>query len=118
MSDSTLGPSTSPLEYLAAAERELAADNPLEGSRLLWKASEATFQRLARAHRLDSDNLSVLARALDKKEGRNMYYLGALGTARFLKYNAEVDAMEPYELDFAHLAIRPFIVECNDDAKS
>lgn len=114
MNESTV--ELSPLEYLAAAERELAADNPLEGSRLLWKASEATFHRLARLHHLDSDNLSTLARALDRKEDRNMYYLGALCTARALRYNAEDDAMEQFELDFAHLAIRPFILECNDDA--
>lgn len=116
MSQSTVKPS--PLEYLAAAERELAADNPLEGSRLLWKAAEATFARLAQQHGLDGSTIHEVARTLDRKEGRNFYYVGSLGVAHSLKYNAEMDMMEDYELDFAHVAIRPFIVECNVVKKS
>ena len=115
MNESTV--ELSPLEYLAAAERELAADNPLEGSRLLWKAAEATFCRLAQQHRLDDGNLHKLARALDRKEGRNFYYVGSLSVAQGLKDHAEMDMMEDYELASAHIAIRPFIVECNDDGK-
>ena len=109
MSDSTVG--TSPLEYLAAAERELAADDPLEGSRLLWKAAEATFTRLSRKHGLDGGNLHELARALDRKEGRNFYYVGSLGVAHRLKDHADMDLMEDYEFESAGDIIRDFVKE-------
>ena len=99
----------SPQEYLAAAESALASDRPLEGSHLLWLAAEAAFVRLAQAHRMDGANLYRLARALDEKEGREMYYRGKLGAATGLKHNAEMDYLEPYELELSHESICHFI---------
>ena len=100
-----------PQEYLAAAEAALASDRPLEGSHLLWLAAEAAFVRLARAHRMDGADLDMLARTLDRKEERQMYYLGKLGTATGLKLNAEIDFLEPYELELSHESICHFIKE-------
>ena len=100
-----------PQEYLAAAEAALASDRPLEGSHLLWLAAEAAFVRLAQAYRMDSADLHRLARALDEKEGREMYYRGKLGTASGLKHNAEMDYLEPYELELSHESICHFIKE-------
>ena len=107
MSNTTLA--TSPLEYLAAAERELAADNPLEGSRLLWKAAEATFVRLARKHRMDGSDIIDLAHALDRKERRNRYYIGAYSVANSLKHHAELEILEEYEFDSACGIIQDFV---------
>ena len=109
MSQSTVKPS--PLEYLAAAERELAADNPLEGSRLLWKAAEATFARLAQQHGLDGSSIHEVARTLDHREGRNFYYVGSLGVAHRLKDHADMDLMEDYEFESAGDIIRDFVKE-------
>ena len=109
MSQSTVKPS--PLEYLAAAERELAADNPLEGSRLLWKAAEATFARLGKVKELDEKEIIALAKSLDQKEGRNRYYIGTFGVANALMHNAELDMMEDYELESAYDIIREFVRE-------
>ena len=108
-------PELAPLEYLAAAEHALADHRPLEGSHLLWQAVAASFARLGKIHHLDSSDLSALARALDRKEGRNCYYLAGLGVGIDLMHNAEIDHMEDYELEYTYDAIRPFIVECNDD---
>ncbi len=98
-----------PQEYLAAAEAALASNRPLEGSRLLWLAAEAAFVRLAQAHQMDSADLHRLARVLDEKEDRRMYYRGKLGTATGLKHNAEMDYLEPYDLELSHESICHFI---------
>lgn len=98
-----------PQEYLAAAEAALASDRPLEGSRLLWQAVVATFGRLAKAHKMDGSNLHQLARALDAKEGRNAYYLGSLGVATGLKYHAQMDSMEPYEVESCKEMVEKFV---------
>ena len=100
-----------PQEYLAAADAALAADQPLEASRLLWLAAEATFVRLAKVHKMDSADLHQLARALDAKEGRTVYYLGNLGIATGLRHNAELDFMEPYELEYDHESVACFVRE-------
>ena len=102
-------PELAPLEYLAAAEHALADNRPLEGSHLLWQAVAATFARLGKIHHLDSGDLSALARALDRKEGRNCYYLGKLCTAQALMHNAELDYMEPCELESAGASVKRFI---------
>ena len=104
-------PAMTPQEYLAAADAAMASDQPLEASRLLWLASEATFVRLAQVHKMDSANLHRLARALDAKEGRNGYYLDNLGIATGLRYNAEWDYMEPYELEYDHESVTYFVRE-------
>ena len=100
-----------PQEYLAAADAALASDQPLECSRLLWLAAEATFVRLAQAHGVAGDDLPALARSLDRKEGRKCHYLGKLGTAQALKHNAVLDYMEPYQLDSAGESVKLFISE-------
>ena len=98
-----------PQEYLAAADAAMASDQPLEASRLLWLAGEATFIRLAQVHKMDSSDLHQLARALDAKEGRTVYYLAKLGIATGLRYNAEIDYMEPYELEYDHESMTCFV---------
>ena len=98
-------------EYLAAADAAMASDQPLEASRLLWLAGEATFVRLAEAHGMPGDDLDALARALDEKEGCHRYYLGKLGTATGLMLNADVDFLEPYELELSRESIHRFIKE-------
>ena len=104
-------PAMTPQEYLAAADAAMASEQPLEASRLLWLAGEATFVRLAKVHKMDSSNLHQLARALDAKEGRNGYYLAKLGIATGLRYNAEWDYMEPYELEYDHESLTCFVSE-------
>ena len=104
-------PAMTPQEYLAAADAAMASEQPLEASRLLWLAGEATFVRLAQVHKMDSYNLHQLARALDEKEGCQRYYLGKLGTASGLKHNAEIDYLEPYELELSRESIHRFIKE-------
>lgn len=99
----------SPQEYLAAAEAALAAEQTLEGSRLLWLAVVATFDHLAEVHKLDSGNRHQLARALDAKEGRNAYYLGSLGVATGLKYHAQMNSMEPYEVESCKEIVAEFV---------
>ena len=89
----------------------MAADNPLEGSRLLWKAAEATFARLAQQHGLDGSSIHEVARTLDRKEGRNFYYVGSLGVAHRLKDHADMDLMEDYEFESAGDIIRDFVKE-------
>ena len=100
-----------PQEYLAAADAAMASDQPLEASRLLWLAGESVFIRLAEAHGMPGDDLDALARALDEKEGCQRYYLGKLGTATGLMLNADVDFLEPYELDLSRASIHRFIKE-------
>ena len=104
-------PAMTPQEYLAAADAALAADQPLECSRLLWRAGEATFIRLAWAHGIPGDDLDALARALDEKGGCQRYYLGKLGTATGLMLNANIDFLEPYELELSRESIHRFIKE-------
>ena len=110
-SEPGLQPAMTPQEYLTAADAALAADQPLEASRLLWLAGEAAFVRLAKAHGMDSDDLDVLARTLDEKEGCQRYYLGKLGTATGLMLNANLDFLEPYELELSRESIHRFIKE-------
>ena len=104
-------PAMTPQEYLAAADAAMAADQPLEASRLLWLAGEATFIRLAKVHKMDSADLHQLARALDEKEGRTVHYLANLGIAIGLRHNAELDFMEPYELEYDHESVTYFVRE-------
>ena len=102
-----------PQEYLAAADAVLASDQSMEGARLLWLAVVATFDRLAQAHQMDGSNLHQLARALDAKEGRNAYYLGKLGVATGLKYHAQMDSMEPYEVESCQESVAKFVKDAS-----
>ena len=60
-----------PLQALEAAEREFAAGNYVESSRILWKATEATYAMVAKAHGLHTGDLNQIADALDRKCGGN-----------------------------------------------
>ena len=104
-------PAMTPQEYLAAADAAMASEQPLEASRLLWLAGEATFIRLAEAHGMPGDDLHALARALDAKEGRTVHYQAKLGIAIGLRHNAELDFMEPYELEYDHESMTYFVRE-------
>ena len=44
---------TTTLESLDVAQREFEAGNYIESSRILWQATQATYDMLARAHGLD-----------------------------------------------------------------
>ena len=61
-----------PLQALEAAEREFAAGNYVESSRILWKATEATFAMMAKAHGLDASDTGEIAETLDGRHvGKN-----------------------------------------------
>ena len=74
-----------PLETLADAEREFAAGNLRKSSRILWNATEATFDMLAKTHGLDPSNHIAVATALDEKYDLGLYYRGSLSTAEGAK---------------------------------
>lgn len=115
-----------PLKAVEAAEREYAAGNYVESSRILWQATEATYAMMAEAHGLGVGDLYEVADALDKKYGGDdpklkHYYSGYLTTRGLMKDHAEMEALEDYELDWPHRRLVHFILECyrkfgNDDA--
>ena len=115
-----------PLQALAAAEREYAAGNYVESSRILWQATEATYAMLAEAHGLDAGDPNQVADALDRKYGGNdrkgkRYYSGYLITCGLIRDHAEMEALEEYELDWPSRRLISFIRECyrkfgSDDA--
>ena len=110
--------SATPLEILADAEREFAAGNHREASRLLWKATEATFDMLAETHGLDPSNHIAVATALDEKYNLRLYYRGKLITGKYLRDHADMDVLEDYELEEPRDSQPRFIRECYLDFKS
>lgn len=114
-----------PLKALEAVEREFAAGNYVESSRILWKATEATYAMMAKAHGLHTGDLNQIADALDRKYGGNDrrgkgYYSGYLITCGLMRDHAEMEALEEYELDWPSRRLMNFIRECyrkfeNDD---
>ena len=104
--------SATPLETLADAEREFAAGNLRKSSRILWDATEATFDMLARVHGLDPSNHIAVAIALDEKYDLGLYYQGSLTTAKSLRDHADLDVWEDYLLEWPHESIPLFIREC------
>jgi len=71
-----------PLQALEAAEREFAAGNYVDSSRILWQATEATFAMMAKAHGLNTSDTGEIAEALDvrhggKSSGHNRYHYWA-----------------------------------------
>ena len=108
----TLESKTTTLESLEVAQREFEAGNYIKSSRILWQATQATYDMLARAHGLDPSNLSAVARALDKKYDTRYRYLGYLISGRLLRDHAEMDVLEYYELDSPHEDLPPFIRKC------
>ena len=106
-----------PLQALEAAEREFAAGNYVDSSRILWKATEATYAMVAKAHGLRTGDLNQIADALDRKYGGNDrrgkgYYSGYLITCGLMRDHAEMEALEEYELDWPSRRLMNFIREC------
>ena len=114
-----------PLKALEVAERQYAAGNYVESSRILWKATEATYVMMAKAHGLHTRDLNQIAAALDRKYGGNdrrskRYYSGYLTTCGLMQDHAEMEALEGYELDWPSRRLMNFIRESylkfgNDD---
>ena len=101
------------LEYLAGADREWAAGNHQEASALIWKATKATFVRLAEERGLEYDERLIdLAKALESDgsvpEG---YYRDNLNVAKLMRTHAEMDVLEDYEIESTFQLARQFLVE-------
>ena len=101
-----------PLESLDVAEREFESGNHREASRLLWKATEATFDMLAKAHGLDPSNHIAVATALDEKYDLGLYYRSRLVGAGLLDDHAKMDVLEDYELEGLREDVPCFIRQC------
>ncbi len=104
-----------PLESLDVAEREFESGNHREASRILWNATEATFDMLAKAHGLDPSNQIAVATALDEKYNFRFYYQGNLMTGKSLRDHADLEIWEDYELEHPRQSIPTFIRECYQD---
>ena len=100
------------LESLEVAQREFDAGNYRKSSRILWQATRATYEMMARAHGLDPSNHSATARALDKKYNTRHHYLGYLVSGGLLRDHAEMDVLEYYDLVSPHEDIPIFIRKC------
>ena len=105
----------STLETLDLAEKEFESGNHRKASRILWKATEATFDMLAEAHGLDPSDQIAVATALDQKYNFRFYYQGNLMTAKSLRYHADLEIWEDYELEHPRQSIPIFIRECYHD---
>ena len=101
-----------PLKSLDVAEREFESGNHREASRILWNATEATFDMLAEAHGLDPSNHIAVAAALDEKYALGLYYRGKLSTGKSLRDHADLEVWEDYELEWPRESIPMFIREC------
>lgn len=99
------------LESLDVAEREFKSGNYHESSRILWNATESTFDMLAKAHGLDPSNHIAVATALDEKYDLGLYYRGKLSTGKSLRDHADLEVWEDYELEWPHESIPLFIRE-------
>ena len=101
-----------PLEYLAAADKEWATGHHQEAAALLWKATKSTFIGLARERGLEYDEgLIDLAKALEG-EGKvaKFYYRGVLVTGELLRDHSEMDALSGCELESAVADAREFVL--------
>ena len=104
-----------PLESLEVAEREFESGNHRKASRILWKATEATFDMLAKAHGLDPSNHIAVATALDEKYDLRLYYRSKLMIGKSLRDHADMEIWEDYELEWPRESIPLFIRECHQD---
>ena len=100
------------LESLDVAQREFDAGNYIKSSRILWQATQATYDMLAKAHGLDPSDHIAVARALDEKYNTRYHYRGYLISGKLLRDHAEMDVLEYYELDSPHEDLPPFIRKC------
>lgn len=106
-----------PLEALEAAEREFAAGNYVESSRILWQATESTYAMMGKALGLDTSNLIEVADSLDRKFGGSdskskYHYRGYLIACGLMRDHAEMEALEYYELEGPHRRLPPFVRQC------
>ncbi len=107
-----------PLENLAAADRALAAGHDKEAARLLSKAADATFLKLARLVELDTEaaDLIEVARALEGNESLpKLAYRSNRIAASLLRDHAEMDVLEAPELESAYGVVRKFILRCGSE---
>ncbi len=107
-----------PMQYLVDADRELASGNHRQAALLIWKATEATFVGLAHSRGLVSDDLIILAKALevDNPDAKG-YYRGSLITGKLLLDHAEMGVLESYELEDAYEGAREFVRQCQSDQR-
>ena len=103
---------TTPLESLPAIEREFAAGNYVESSRLLWEATKSTFLMLGKAHGLATDDTLAIAHALDEKHPGKYRYTGRLIAGWVAHEYVKTEAFEPYDLEIAHRLLPEFIRWC------
>lgn len=107
-----------PLEYLDMADSKYNSGEHLEASLLMWKATEAVFVELADSHGLDyTEDYISLAKALEKDSSvAKLPYRGSLITAKVLRAHAEMDVLEPCELELTYELAREFILwNCGDE---
>lgn len=112
MTNAAAKPQT-PREYLDAGDAAFAAGDKAAGSRLFWKAVEATLIGLAESNGFDlsRNTLSQVARAIDEKQGLEYHHLGGLSTGQCMKHNGDFDYMGPNELEMAISGVRKFVLK-------
>ena len=103
---------SAPLESLPAIEREFAAGNYVESSRMLWEATESTFLMLGKAHGLHTDDTRAIAHVLDEKHPGKYRYTGRLIAGWVAREHVITEAFEPYDLEIAHRLLPEFIRWC------
>ena len=101
-----------PLESLPVIEREFAAGNYVESSRLLWEATKSAFLMLGQAHGLHTDDTRDIAYALDEKYPGKGCYTGRLIAGWVARDHVKTEAFEPYDLEIAHRLLPEFIRWC------
>lgn len=106
-----------PLEYLAAADKEWATGHHQQAAALLWKATKSTFIDLAQQRGLDYDEHFIdLAKALEKDDSVHPgYYRDRLGVGKLMRDHANLDVLEGFRLESAYSLARKFIVEQHCD---
>ncbi len=102
------------LDSLDVARREYAAGNHRESSLILWEATRATFELMARARGMNTSDLLEITRALDEERHRKdihrkYSYSGKLMSAGLLRDHAEMDVLEDYQLELPHKYLPAFI---------
>ena len=110
-----------PLEYVARADKELAFGKHQKAAGYLWKATEATFIRLAKERELDCGDLSAVAISLEKEGAakgavlsQRDYHINLIH-AKTLREHAEWELLERYELDGNYELTRAFLVKCHGE---
>ena len=107
-----------PLEYLAASKQERAAGNHVNAAALMWRATQATFAKLADTHGvkysgLDDVDLFTIADALEASGAvRKRYYRSGIAPGSLLKDHANMEVLEDYQLELAYETAERFIKRC------